>query len=62
MYVEQVRWLPGAMDPAREHPDVFPLWTELAALLEPQTPEAVDRGLSFAAFVPVDIVAVNATV
>jgi hypothetical protein len=53
VYVEQVRWRPGVMDPAHDHPDVIPVWAELGKLLEPRTPSRVERGLTFSEFVPV---------
>lgn len=57
VYVEHVRWRPGVMDPAHEHPDVIPVWMELGALVEPRTPERADRGLAFAEFHPVALTA-----
>jgi hypothetical protein len=54
-YIELAKWLPGVMGPAHEHPDLIPIWTRLAALVEPHTPEAVDRGLVFDEFVPVTV-------
>jgi len=52
-YLEVTRWLPGVMGPAHEHPDLIPIWTKLASLVEPHTPAPVDRGLVFDEFVPV---------
>jgi hypothetical protein len=53
-YVELTQWHPGVMGPAHEHPDVIPIWTRLAALVEPHTPAVVAGGLVFDEFVPVD--------
>jgi hypothetical protein len=58
VYLEVVRWLPEVMDPAHEHPDVIPVWTTLAKLVEPRTPETADRGLTFSEFTPVRITSV----
>ncbi|GIM94974.1 hypothetical protein [Paractinoplanes toevensis] len=52
-YVELTRWVPGVMGPAHEHPDVIPIWTRLAALVEPHTPAPSARGLEFDEFEPV---------
>jgi len=54
-YVELTKWVPGVMDPAHEHPDVIPIWTRLADLVEPHTPRAVDGGLVFDEYVPVSL-------
>ncbi|WZH38183.1 MAG: hypothetical protein PIR02_05820 [Microbacterium enclense] len=54
-YIELARWRPGVMGPAHEHPDLIPIWTRLAALVEPHTPATVDRGLVFDEFVPVTV-------
>lgn len=52
-YIELAKWVPGVMGPAHEHPDLIPIWSRLADLVEPHTPEAADRGLVFDEFVPV---------
>ena len=54
-YLELTRWVPGAMGPAHEHPDVIPIWVKLAALVEPHQPPAAEQGLVFDEFVPVDL-------
>lgn len=54
-YIELAKWVPGVMGPAHEHPDLIPIWTRLAALVEPHTPEVVDRGLVFDEFIPVTV-------
>lgn len=59
-YLEIATWVPGVMGPAHEHPDLIPVWTRLAALVEPHTPDVVDRGLVFDEFVPVTVHAVDA--
>ena len=51
-YIELAKWMPGVMGPAHEHPDLIPIWTRMAALVEPNTPGVVDRGLVFDEFVP----------
>ena len=52
-YLEVTHWLPDVMGPAHEHPDLIPIWTKLASLLEPHTPAPVDGGLVFDEYVPV---------
>lgn len=54
-YVELVKWVPGVMGPAHEHPDLIPIWLTLAKLVEPHAPAVVDRGLAFDEFVPVEL-------
>ena len=56
--IELATWVPGVMGPAHEHPDLIPIWTRLAGLVEPHTPAVVDRGLVFDEFVPVVLDAV----
>ncbi|QWL48549.1 hypothetical protein [Rathayibacter toxicus] len=51
-HIELAKWVPGVMGPAHEHPDLIPIWTRLANLVEPHTPAVVDRGLVFDEFVP----------
>jgi len=52
-YIELTKWVPGVMGPAHEHPDLIPIWSRLASLVEPHIPAGVDRGLVFDEFVPV---------
>ncbi len=52
-YIELARWVPGVMGPAHEHPDLIPIWSRLANLVEPHIPTAAERGLVFDEFVPV---------
>lgn len=54
-YIELAKWVPGVMGPAHEHPDLIPIWTRLAALVAPRTPEVVDRSLVFDEFVAVTV-------
>jgi hypothetical protein len=54
-YLELVRWLPGVMGPAHEHPDVIPIWSRLGELVEAHDPAPADRGLVFDEFVPVTL-------
>lgn len=54
-YIELAKWIPGVMGSAHEHPDLIPIWTRLAALVELHTPATVDRGLVFDEFVPVAV-------
>lgn len=58
-YLEVISWLPKVMGPAHEHPDLIPIWTKLASLVEPHTPAPVDRGLVFDEFVPVRLASVD---
>jgi hypothetical protein len=57
-YIELAKWVPGVMGPAHEHPDLIPIWSRLANLVEPHAPARVDRGLVFDEFVPVVLNAV----
>lgn len=52
-YIELAKWVPGVMGPAHEHPDLIPIWAQLANLLEDPTPTLTGRALYFDEFVPV---------
>lgn len=52
-YIELAKWVPGVTGPAHEHPDLIPVWVQLANLLEDPAPPLTGRALFFDEFVPV---------